>query len=157
MRMRADERWIISPNLPARELGVMEKMQIVNRDDLCRMPGRHDERMQRMGDVERAARYGFDGRPAKTMPGEIEDGHRNASIDRFDRTEINRRMQAVLPGARKDGDFRRPLAGRSRNVPGKRGHHLVTVLANAASPPERGAIVDEHSHLCKSFRVSILL
>src|SRR5262245_18480295 len=110
-----------------------------------------------MGDVKRAARHGFDLRPAETMPGDIEDRERNPPIDRLDRAKIGRRMQAVLPGARKDGDFRRLLAVRSWNVPGQRGHHLMTVLANAAPPPERGAIVDEYSHLCKSFRVSILL
>jgi hypothetical protein len=33
----------------------------------------------------------------------------------------------------------------------------VCVLANTAALAQRGTIVDQDAHLCKSFRVSILL
>ena len=82
--------------LGARQLGVVEKMQIVNRHDLRRLPGRHDERMQRVGDVECAAGHALDGRPAEAMPCEVQHRDRNAPIDRLDRTEIVGRMQSIF-------------------------------------------------------------
>ena len=46
---------------------------------------------------------------------------------------------------------------RSRRSGQQRLDQLMRVLADAAALPQRGPVVDQDAHLCKSFRVSILL
>ena len=108
-------------------------------------------------DVESAAGDHFDRRPSEAMPGKVEDRHRYAAIDPRGAGEVGRRTEAIFPRARKQRELER--AGRaSGRIFGEQGaRQLVCVLANAAALAQRGTIVDQDAHLCKSFRVSILL
>ena len=65
--------------------------------------------------------------------------------------------QAILPGAREQRELEGPVFRVGRERGEQRAHELMGVLADAAPVPQRGTIVDQNTHLFKSFRVSILL
>ena len=87
--------------------------------------------------------------------GQIQQPHRHATID--DRRPFEARVAAhtILPRTRKQGQVEGDVSRRRRLQ--QRSGELVSVFADAAPLAERRTIVEEDAHLCKSFRVSILL
>ena len=109
-----------------------------------------------MGDVERAAGDVFSWRPLEPVPRVVQDANGHASINGFRAGQLRGWQQPILPGAREQGEIDRTAPVR-RNTGEQRADQLMRVLADAAPLPQRGTIVDEYAHLCKSFRISILL
>ena len=91
------------------------------------------------------------------MPGEVEQADRHAPIDRGRAAQLRRVHQAILPGARENRQSEVAAAPRSRVAFEQRPDELMGILTGAAAIAQRGPIVDEDAHLCKSFRLSILL
>src|SRR6476646_6104542 len=110
-----------------------------------------------MRDVEAAAGDPFDRRPPETMPRKVENRHWDAAIDSRGAGEVGRRAEAIFPRARKQCELERANRAFGRKFGEQCARQLVCVLANAAALAQRGTIVDQDAHLCKSFRVSILL
>jgi hypothetical protein len=133
-----DESRVVAPDLAAGALGMLEEIEIVDRDRLRRDTTRHEERMSGVGDLRRPGEA-FDRGPSKPMPGEIEQPDGHPRIDRLDSADI-RDIEAIFPGARERHDLiLRPfIAAR-----GQRAGEFVDVLADAGSLPERGAVIQD--------------
>ena len=127
------------------------------RDDVRGVAGGQQERMQRVGDVERAAGQALGGRPAEAMPGKVQKADGDPAIRQRGSRKIRRQNGAVLPRTREQGQIERVVPRARRGEGKQRGDELMCVLADAASFAERRTIIDQDTHLCKSFRVSILL
>ena len=87
------------------------------------------------------------------MPGQVEHRDRYAKVHGLDALEGSGRLQPVLPRTREEGEVEPPV----RMIGGQRADELAGVLPDAGGVPERRPIIDEDAHLCKSFRLSILL
>ena len=85
----ARQRRVVAPDLGAGALGVIEKVQIVDRHDLRGLPRRNQQRMRGVHDVERPAREPLDRRPVQPVPREVQEPDRHAPID--DRRRPGRR------------------------------------------------------------------
>ena len=133
---------------------MLDKVEVVNRDDERRPPRRQDQGMHRMGDVERCAGDRFGRGPVEAMPGEIQQRHWNAAVHERGAAEIAVGYQTILPRAREQDQFERAAIGRERD---KRARQPVRVFADAGPLAQRRPVIEEDAHLCKSFRASILL
>ena len=156
MRVIACQRGVIAANLCACALRMSQKIQIVDRHDARGAPRRHQQRMERMGHVDGSGDERFDWRPFESMPGEIQHAYWNPAIDDRRRGEIVAAMQTIFPRAREQRQVEcRPRMTRPafNNARGE----LVCIFANTTALAERWTVVEEDAHLCKSFRVSILL
>ena len=97
--------------------------------------------MQGVSDVKVAARELLDRRPAKAVPGEVEQANRYPPIDSVRAAKVGSVGEAILPGARKEHQLV-ALGQQPRQRPG----HLVCVLADPRSLDERGPVVEEDAH-----------
>ena len=156
--MCARERRVVAADLGAGALGMRQEVQIVDRDDLRRVARRHQQRMQRVRDVERAAGQRFRRRPVEPMPRQIQQRDRDAAIDALPRRaapssadrrsfhELENRVTSTRAAAAVVDEAAR--AARDE---------LMGVFADAAPLAQRRTVIDQDAHLFKSFRVSILL
>ena len=122
----ARQRRVVAADLGLCPGAVVEEVEVVDRDDLRRAPGRHQQRVHGVGDVDRPGEP-LDRRQFQPVPREIQHRHRNSRVD--DRQPRDRvRGQPVLPGARKEGQ--RVVKGQR---PGERAGQLVRVFADACA------------------------
>ena len=113
--------------------------------------------MRGVRDVEVGAGEAFSRRPFEPVPRRIQHGDRHAPIDEGGAGDLVVAVDPILPGARKQRQIERRAGGSGGVRRQQRSRQLKHVLADAAPLTKRGSIVDQDSHLCKSFRVSILL
>ena len=92
-------------------------------------------------------------RPAEPMPAQIEQPDRQPAIDPCDAVRQTCRFEAILPRAGEHGEL---AACALRETTRDRVHESMRVLPYAAALAERRPVVDQDSHLFKSFRISIL-
>ena len=75
------ERRVVAPDLRARPLRMIEKVEIVDRDEARGAARGNEQRVRRVHDVERAAGQLLDRRPLEPVPREVQQRHRDAPID----------------------------------------------------------------------------
>ncbi len=146
-RVPAGERLVVTPDLCARTLGMGQKVEIVDRDDLGGVPGREKKRMKRVRDVESPTGQRLGSRPAEAMPRQVQQASRHAAIDNGRADKIGRRLEAILPRAGEERQIER-TAWRGRRKCGEQGaDEFVRVFADAAPLLEGRPVVDENAHL----------
>src|SRR5688572_30842306 len=103
-RVRAGERGIVASDLRASPFGVVQKIEIVNRDHLRGARRGEEQRMKSMCNVETPAGEPLGARPPEPMPREIERANGNLPVDdRCARYDI--RGKAVFPRGREKKEF----------------------------------------------------
>ena len=135
---RAGQRRVVAPDLGARALGMRQEVEVVDRDDLRRVARRHQQRMQRVRDVERAAGQRLGRRPLEA------DARRGSAARpaRGDRRAVAPRSSAstrqpILPRAREQRQVERPARRSARERDEQRARQLVRVFADAAALAQR--------------------
>jgi hypothetical protein len=93
----ARERRVIAADFGARSLGVRQEIQVVNCNHLGRRPRRQQQRVRGMGHVKWPSREHFGGRPSQTVPRQIQQTNRNASIDDRRAGQLCGTCEPILP------------------------------------------------------------
>ncbi len=133
------ERRIVASNLGLGSFRVVEKVQVMDRDEPGGIPGRNQERMGGLCHVD-GARETLHRRPFKPVPEPVQQTDGYPTIDdRCARDGVG--GEAILPGRREEdqGFVRR----RRRH---KRRGRLMDVFADAGALAKRGSVVDENPH-----------
>jgi len=76
----AGQRRVVAADFRGRLLPVRQEKEVVNRDNLRRAPGRDEQRMRGVHDVE-VAGHRFDRGPPRPMPEEVQYSNRDPPID----------------------------------------------------------------------------
>ena len=124
--MGGRQRGIVPPDLAGRRFRVVQEVEIVGRHDPGGVPRRHEQGMERPGDLGVDAEC-LDGRPAQTVPGVVQDPDRDVQV------------QPV--GARQDGTARDGPSRSSRTAsrPARRAAAAGPPRAGGRTPPRRCA------------------
>ena len=138
-RMGRGQRRVVAADFGARPAGMVEEVEIVDRDRLGGGAGRHQERMERVGDVGGSGDH-LDRRPFQAVPGEVERLDRNARVH-VGGTRDPIGLEPVLPRAREQDE----AVGREQ-LALEGGRQLVHILADAGAFPKRGPIIDQDPH-----------
>ena len=111
-----------------------------------------------MRDVPCTAGNHLDGRPLQAMPCKVQDADRHAPVHNDRAREIRIAYDPISPGAREQTQIEAD-AGTTRRCPHlqQRDGELVSIFPHAGPLAQRRTVIDQDAHLCKSFRVSILL
>ena len=95
--MRWRQLRIVTLDLAVHTIWMLEEEEVVNRHDLRGVPGRNEQRMRRVHDIDRTAE-GLDRRPLDTVPQIVEHRHRHAAVnDTSAQFPRERRCGSILP------------------------------------------------------------
>ena len=131
---------VVAANLVARALGVVQKIEVVNRHDPGSPACGNQKRGGGVRDVQRADEP-LDRRKFQTVPREVETPDRDPRVDDARARQADR-GETIFPGAREE---RQRVVGGALAV--ERGSELMHVFPDAGALPERGAIVQQNAHL----------
>ena len=141
LRVMADQARIVASNFCNRPLRMVQKVQVVNRDDLGSAPGGDRQGVRRVHHVEVGPSQRFHWWPSEPVPAVIQDADRHPAVDG---PHARRRWaQAILPGAAED----RQIDQRAAPVAvGERRHEAVDPLPDTRTRSKGGPIVDQDTH-----------
>jgi len=77
---------------------VQQKVQVVDRHHLGRTTRGHEQRMQRVGDIERGAGQRLCRRPADAVPRKVEQPDRDLPIDLMRSCQLGIVCSQAIPG-----------------------------------------------------------
>src|SRR4051794_12935194 len=109
-----------------------------------------------MRHVEAFARELLDRRPAQSVPREVQHADGGPLVDRMRLLQLRRAVKTVAPGTRKNGDVDWTVTVGRRELK-QAGRKAAGVLADPGRMFQRRTVIEHDAHLCKSFRLSILL
>jgi len=133
LHVGANERHVVAADLGLGQLRVLQEEEVVERDDVLRLPAGDDERMRRMNEVEGDAHQAVEGREAEAVPGEMKELPRHAPVHHRD---VGRPRRRGVPLLERGREVDEPVGGGEGREPARQ---REDVRPDARGPRERRA------------------